>query len=341
MPSMTSSFPSISCVIATYNSQKTITSCLSSIRTQNYPQEKIEVIIADGSSTDETSSLVKPFRVRFFTVPKIVQNAEYNKGIAIGYAKGDILLFLDHDNILPHKKWLKKMVQPLIENADIIGVDALYIHYDRTYSLLDRYLALFGSLDPVAFYLGKSDKLPLTSEKYTGYGKVIQYNDYFIVTFDPDFVPTLGANGFLVRRKILLDNAMADPKHFFHTDVHVDLIGKGFNKYAFIKDDIIHLTGYQNILGFLKRRKAFMEAYHIKNKGMRRHSVFLPQDRGKLIKFIFYTLTFVKPTYDALRGFQKIPDIAWFLHPFLCFAFLSIYSYTTVVETGRNFFKKI
>lgn len=325
--------PTISVIIATYNSQNTIEKCLSSVRGQDYPQDKINIIISDGGSKDNTLKLVQKFKVKILSIPPKDQNAEYNKGVAVRIAQGELLLMIDHDNVLPHTKWLLNMIKPFIENKEIIGVETLRYHYDKKGTLLDRYFALFGAGDPLAFYLGKADRLSYIYDTYNLRGKAKDVGDYYVVKFDPKNVPTLGANGFMVRRKILVENALVDEKHFFHIDVNVDLIRKGFNTYAFVKDDIIHLTGYNNIFSFLYRRKLFMEQFHIKTHSERRFSVYLPQDTTNLIKFIIYSITFIKPTFDSLRGYMKVPDVAWFLHPFLCFTLLTIYTQVVIKNT--------
>ncbi len=51
---MKNNLPSISIVIACYNSERTIEQCLNSIRSQRYPQNKIEIIAVDGGSKDNT-----------------------------------------------------------------------------------------------------------------------------------------------------------------------------------------------------------------------------------------------------------------------------------------------
>lgn len=322
--------PTITVVIATFNSEKTIKQCLKSIRSQNYPQEKIDILLIDGGSTDDTFKIAKDFNVTIVSVPSNLQNAEYNKGVGVRRAVGELLLMIDHDNLLPHSKWILKMIEPFTENQSLVAVETLRYHYDPKGSLLDRYFALFGAGDPLAFYLGKADRLSFIYDTYNLFGHAKDMGRYYLVKFSPDKISTLGANGFLIKRKILIENAQVEEKHFFHIDVNVDLIKKGFNKYAFVKDDIIHLTGYKNILNFLYRRKLFMEQYHIHNHSNRRYSVFMPSDFGKLIIFIIFAVTFIKPTIDALRGYIKIQDRAWFLHPFLSFALLVIYSYVMV-----------
>lgn len=323
--------PTITVVIATYNSENTIDVCLSSVRSQDYPQEKIDIILADGGSKDSTLQKVKKYTVTVIHVPPEKQNAEYNKGVGVRKATGEILLMIDHDNVLPHTTWLRRLIQPFLEHEEIVGVETLRYHYDPKNSLLDRYFALFGAGDPLSFYSGKADRLSFIYDTYNLYGKAKDVGEYYIVQFTPPKIPTLGANGFLIRRKILLDNAHVDGDHFFHIDVNVDLIKKGYNTYAFVKESIIHLTGYKDISNFLYRRALYVKQFHIQTHNFRRYGlVFEPEDKWKLVKFVFYSVTFIKPTIDACRGYLKIRDSAWFLHPFLCIALVLIYGYVII-----------
>jgi glycosyltransferase involved in cell wall biosynthesis len=51
----------ISVIITTKNEEKNIENCLQSIRTQSYPQDKIEIIVVDNNSTDKTKEIVRSF----------------------------------------------------------------------------------------------------------------------------------------------------------------------------------------------------------------------------------------------------------------------------------------
>lgn len=326
---MKNQLPSVSCVIATFNSSDTLTECLTSLFSQNYPEDKLEVVIIDGGSKDSTLEILKNFKVRIYKVPTEKQEAEYNKGTGITHAKNELVLLIDADNVLPHKNWLKRMVKPLMENSDIIGSEILRFHYDPKDPILDRYFALLGGVDPVPYYLGKDAKLSFAFDKYNLLGESKDMGDYYQVKFEGKKIPTIGANGFILRRK-LLKYAKAEPKNFFHTDINYDLIQKGFNNYAFVKDDIIHLkrTKVTNFVRFLIRRKYIMETQYFERIKRRRHAVYVPEtDRLNLIKYIIYSLTFIKPTYDAIRGYLKVKDVAWFLHPIVCFSYLVVYSW--------------
>lgn len=323
---------SISCVIATFNSSDSITECLTSLFSQNYPEERMEVIIIDGGSLDSTLDVLKRYKVKLIKVPPEDQEAEYNKGTGALQARNELILFIDADNVLPHKNWLRKMVKPLVENKDIIGTEILRFHYNPKDNILDRYFALLGGVDPVPYYLGKDSKLSYAFDKYNLLGESLDCGDYYLVKFTGKKIPMIGANGFILRRK-LLKFAKADPGNFFHTDINYDLIQKGFNTYAFVKDDIIHLkrTKVSYFIKFLIRRKYIMETQYFERLKKRRHPVYVAEtDRLNLIKYIIYSLTFIKPTFDAIRGYIKVRDKAWFLHPIVCFSFLVVYSWAVI-----------
>lgn len=330
-------WPSVSVVIATRNSERTLAPCLASVRNQHYPSP-LEIVIADGGSVDSTLDIAKKFDARVVPVPENKQNAEYNKGVAVNAAKNDILLMIDHDNILPHKNWLKKMVKPLMENKEIFGSGVLRFHYDRKMSLVDRYSALLGGADPVPFFFNKSAHQSYLYDGFHLRGKLLQEEkDYYKIELDPKRLPALGGNGAVLKRA-LLKKAHSSPDLFFHIDIHVDLAKKGFVHYAFVKDAIIHLTD-NNFIPFLRRRRYFIEKYHFVDNSKRRYSIYDPSaDRLALVGFIIYASSIILPTIDAIRGYRKVPDLSWFLHPVMCLGILLVYGITTIKEGVKDVF---
>lgn len=338
-------YPTISVITPTFNSKKTIAQCLESVRNQNYPQEKIEIIIADGGSTDNTKEIIKDFKVKLITIDPKKQNVEFNKSTAIQKAEGELLLMLDHDNILPHKNLLKKMVQPFLDNPEMVGVETMRYHYDKKMTILDRYFALFGVTDPLAWYIGKADRMSYIYDEYYKKYNPKKFKNYYVIHFTPGNIPTIGANGFMIRRKILLIHANAKPGKFFPIDVNVDLIRKGFNTYAFVKDSITHIAGHGSVMYYLKRRMLFMKQYYLNEhnsslQNVRRYSVYEKKDFWKLIYFIIISTTFIIPIIDSLRGYRKIHDVAWFIHPILCFGFVAMYGYVIIEHQAKISLRK-
>ncbi len=333
-------FPSISICIATYNSGKTLDECLKLVRRQNYPQEKIEIVLGDGGSTDDTLKIAKKYGAKIIKIPPEKQHAEYNRGVAFNKAKGEFALILDHDNFLPDKNWLKRMLKPLLEKKDVVASSTCWYHYDKKFDLMDRYFALFGTSEPLPFYLHKADRMPQTSQKWSLVGKAKDEGEYFLVEFErnPRKFPSIGTNGCFMRRKLVLDNAKADPENHYPIDVLYDMVEKGFNKFAFVKTSIIHLTHQRGFWEFLKRRKKFVEQYHFQDFSKRRWSVVMPGDEFGVFLFVVYSLTFIKPFYDSLVGFIKIRDVAWFVHPLMCLGTTLIYGYVVLKYKFRSLF---
>lgn len=325
-------WPTISVVTATYNSGKVLGRCLKAVRNQNYPQSKIEIILGDGGSTDNTLAIAKKHKARVVKIPPEKQHAEYNRGVAFNRAQGELVLILDHDNFIPYKTWLKDMVKPLLENPKMVATETAYYDYNRRYKLMDRYCALFGISEPLPFYMGKADRLPHSADTWINFGKAQDRGGYYLVKFekDPRKIPTIGTNGCLMRRKLVTKNADVRPEYHYPIDVMVDVIKNGHNQFGFIKNSLIHLTNLTGFWPYLKRRIRFMREYHFRDYAKRRYSVYMKGDEWKLAKYVFFSLTLVKPTWDALKGYMEISDIAWFVHPFMCLATTLIYSYITI-----------
>ncbi len=319
--------PKISVVIATFNSERVIDRCLTSLRTLDYPQECIEIIIVDGGSTDNTVSIAEKHHCRIILLSNTTQHPEYNKARGLQFAKSDYILLVDHDNIIPHPLWLRNMLKPIQDDENIVAVEPLRYRYDPSLGLMDRYFALFGVNDPVPYYLGKADRMDYIHSTYNLLGKAVDKGKYYVVTFNknrPEVIPTLGANGYLIQKKFLhLSNYL--PGYYYHIDINVDLVKLGYVKYAFIKDDILHLSN-TTFINFLMRRLLFVKEYYLKNRSKRRYSVYTKEDFPKLLLFVVYTVTLIRPFLDSVRGWLKIRDVAWFVHPFMCWAVLITYS---------------
>ncbi len=103
----------ISIIIPTFNEESTINQCLDTV--VNIPG--IEIIVADGGSTDRTVEIAGRHRdVKIATSP-MGRSIQMNKGT--GYASGEILLFLHADCILPGEALLN--ARHVIGNSSFVG----------------------------------------------------------------------------------------------------------------------------------------------------------------------------------------------------------------------------
>jgi len=159
---------SVSILIPTLNAKRTLEVCLRSIIGQDYPKNKIEIIIADGGSSDETLTIVKKFQRLKVSKIKLVKNllktAEAGKAVALRHARNDLVALIDSDNILPDKNWLKKMTAPFAD-PEIIVSEPWQFTYRKKDGFIDRYCALIGMNDPLVMFLGNYDRLNLLTNK--------------------------------------------------------------------------------------------------------------------------------------------------------------------------------
>lgn len=325
--------PTVTIVMTTYNVARTLPRLLKSVEKQDYPKNKLTMVVADGNSTDTTVALLHKSKLHVRVVKsKYPRDPEASKGVALIYAKGEIVCLLDADNVLPHEFWIRKQVMPFLSHKEIVGTATLRFAYRKHDTYLNRYFALIGSADPVGMYLGKADKLSYLYDRWNLYGKILEETkEYWIITFSPSHFPTLGSNGFFARRRTLL-KGKADPEHFFHIDTPLDVARLGMSTYAVTKDAIVHDTA-TTLIKFLTKRVKYMQLHYDSRSKDRRYKVFDPdsaEDKKNIIKFVFYSFTFFQPTWMAIRGYWKIQDPVWFIHPVFCFAISMAYGWAII-----------
>lgn len=113
----------ISVIIPSFNSEKTIEKTIQSILTQK-TKEKIELIIVDDASTDNTISEIKKFKNIILIQQKKNSGPAKARNLGAKKAKGEIIVFIDSDCV-PEKNWLEEMVKPF-ENPEVVGVQGAY-----------------------------------------------------------------------------------------------------------------------------------------------------------------------------------------------------------------------
>ena len=112
--------PLVSIIIPTKNEAKHISSSCESVKKQNYPQDKLEIIVVDNNSDDKTKEIAYRYTDKVFDKgPE--RSAQRNFGVK--KSRGDFFLYLDADMIL-HQDVVKECVDNVIKDSQIV---ALYI----------------------------------------------------------------------------------------------------------------------------------------------------------------------------------------------------------------------
>jgi glycosyltransferase involved in cell wall biosynthesis len=121
---------SLSVVILTYNSNKTLKKCLHSLEIQT--DKDFEVLIVDDNSTDNTLEIVKSFfdksRIYFRILKNGAHSISRGRNIGIRACKTRYITFLDSD-AYAHKDWVKSILSDFKKDSklSVVGGDTLPI----------------------------------------------------------------------------------------------------------------------------------------------------------------------------------------------------------------------
>ena len=323
--------PSVSVVVPTRNSGRTVEASLRSLANQDYPRDRIELIVVDAFSTDRTLQIAESFNAKILKNPLITGEAGKSAGAKL--AKGEFILFMDSDNLLCSADWLLRMLEPMLNNDQVIASEALYYGYDRSHPSLVRYCALMGADDPLSVYLGFYGRYSWLTLRWTDVPLDLGEREGYVEHVIPKGrLPTMGANGFLIRAGTLKEGLGASP-YLFDVDFLQNLAKERQIRVARVKVAVTHL--YAFTLGqYLRKTYRRVRDYHIfRRKGMRTYQWSAVQS-DRLARILFEIMLVYPLFRDAVQGYKRKQDKAWFLNWPLCLLTAMVYG---VKETSSGF----
>lgn len=154
----------ITVFVPTYNGEKYIGELIEAVLHQELPKGyKLELMIIDSGSTDQTVGIIKKHyldQVTFSEIP----NREYGHGKtrqkAAELAKGEFILFLSQDATPSHYRWLINMLEPFYVSDRVGCVFGRQIPRPDAVATIKREVATvfgnFGAADSITLHREKS-----------------------------------------------------------------------------------------------------------------------------------------------------------------------------------------
>ncbi|MBI3333862.1 glycosyltransferase [Candidatus Pacearchaeota archaeon] len=323
----------VSYILGIYNAERTLRECLDSIFMQNFPKREYEVIIVDGGSNDSTLNIVRQYQKQYKNMKLIHNTYKLSEGKGMGKdqgvqaAKGDLLIFLDHDNILLEKTWTEHILKPFADKK-IMASQSLLRPIEEDPAFL-QYVNAVGVEDAFAIPYSLVAQVTLHPEKFERKGEHYEH------VLDEEQVLFGGANGCAFRREVFekiggytrdvdIFAAMAEHKMKVAVPIHCR---------------VYHKTS-ATLISYLRKKAIYFYRF-IDHEYQAKKFKWVPKSfRGKVwfMLRVMYNLSLVGPLLVACKKFFETGKTYWLLHPVLLFLMTSMYASITLLRI-RNFFR--
>jgi len=298
----------VSFIIPTLNETLNIERCLSGIGKQTYDHAKIEILVADGGSTDNTRALINAWSagndIPFTLLDNERKIAELGKAIAIQASQAEFFVLVDADNEIIQEDWLERALQAFDVFPDIYGYEPEYPPVPGAGGANNYLTGCLHFNDPLANDIATPPRL-IETRIVNG----LTYRKWHLLPGYP-----CGANGFIYRRQMVADLVGKDTFEEGQVALHQALRGNAY--FATIDGYGIYHYYVDSMRQFLKKR-AKIALKHMTRKQEREEWV---QHTGKrLYLYAFLHLTLLYPFARSIYRAVRYRDPRWLYDAPMCF----------------------
>lgn len=274
--------PLVSVIVPVRNRPEAIEACLAAVSRLRYPRERLEVIVVDDASTDETAAIAERLADRVLRLPSHGgQSSARNAGVEA--AHGSIVAFTDSDCV-PDPGWL----DPLVAELEEPGV-----------------AAAGGGVAP----LDDSTRL----QRYEEVRAPQHHGDRSARVWPGTAVSYLASCNLVIRRDELLDAGGFDPD--LHVGEDVDLVWRLCARGADVRyrpNGLVRHDHRDRLWPFLCRRAFYASAEPLL---LRRHpanmrSLFVPPGVAAALAWVGITLAAGQPRLAPIGGLPALAELA-------------------------------
>lgn len=297
-------WPKVSLTLFTLNGGKGVERCLESVRKQVYPKDKIEIIVIDNNSTDNSVDIAKKYTKKIIIDSKDIY---LNRADGMRMATGEfVFMVLEQDMELRSGHFIQKMIRPLIEDEKIAA------SFTREYPKKDQpWVTRFISYnpaqcDPLLEYLTPSIESTIIDKR----------KDYFICKYISEKIPPVTHMFFRV--SALKKSGVWKQKRDDDHDTVIKLIKHGYNLFAYVPDAGDYHYHAKNLKELIQKRiRNLNRHYFIYHKTTEYKWVDVNNKKEiiRMIMWFLYANSLVLPTIRGIIRFIKYKDWALLLEP--------------------------
>lgn len=178
--------PKISVIVPNYNDASRLSKCIRSLLDLNYPKEKLEIIIVDNGSKDNSLQVIKEFPVKLL-MEKNIKGSYAARNLGVKNAEREVLAFTDSDCVVD-KQWLMNAVKYLAEE-DVGGVAGKILGGEPE-TLVEEHQLLNKALDQSRYFKHPYYPFAVTANviyKKIVFDKIGLFETHWISGGDVDF----------------------------------------------------------------------------------------------------------------------------------------------------------
>lgn len=322
--------PRVSIIILTLNEAGYLEKCLKSVRRQTYPQNKIEIVVVDNGSIDNSVEVARSFGARVFINKE--GDVYENWAIALHKITGDFVYMIDQDIELRGKNFLQKMLKPLIGDRRIIAAfTRKYARYDQAW--VTRFLSYHpAQCDPLYEFLTPPLKKSFVKEM----------NDYTLCRFKLGIVPPFGR--MFYRVKYLKKTPNWKLNKVSDHDLIIKCIKSGYNLFAYVPKAGLYHHHARSLRHLLFKRVRNLRMHYLPENETIEYRWLDINDRKKIIRllaWVIYANLFFPAFARGLIRFFKYKDWALLMEPIVTMTTTDVILWGFISDgVGRNMLKQ-
>jgi glycosyltransferase involved in cell wall biosynthesis len=323
--------PSFSFLLPALDAADLLPRALGSIRRQRYPKDRVEIIVADGGSRDQTSEVATGFGAK--VIPNPNRLAEFGVKEAMLSAEGELAVVFAADNELVGEDWLDRVAARFEDDAELAAAFGRLISGDDD-PPLNKYVELIQS-DPLNWFLNRNlDRYLATGTRGLDGGVLFEVG--------PSLPVIWGANGLVVRAEWARPQWSRDG-YVADVDAFHAMVRAGYNRVVYYPAAYCYHHQVAT-LGDMRRKWIRNSRSHLFARASERDLDWLAVRGFKLriLLWLAYSVIPLAALADAVRRALVTRSRYWLYHPLASFLQTVTYGEALVRDpAGRRLLRSL